>query len=264
MPRIQQPSPRPVSVQSTAPKSPARTPSKTAEQEQPVQRGWAPKTSGVRPSSRPQVPDVATGARAFVEAMIVGQKAMSQVDMVKASIQQNNALEGLVKNTGAELAEQLRFRGDEKGAAKVEKDLASFMKGLKAPQPYHLDRERGTMAALEDNGARAEKLQFKLAELANGLAKANKEPAGEYQAAYNAQARGSLVEAEARFVAALGEAYVNGNGDGKVLDGAMKFLKALPRQIDAKIENRGGSLEPLERDGGAASALTKYIQTNLN
>jgi hypothetical protein len=39
---------------------------------------------------------------------------------------------------------------------------------------------------------------------------------------------------------------------------ARKHLKALPKNVDSKIENRGGSLEPLERAGGAARALNEF------
>ena len=39
---------------------------------------------------------------------------------------------------------------------------------------------------------------------------------------------------------------------------AQTFFKALPKNVDSKIENRGGSLEPLERAGGAARALNEF------
>lgn len=44
------------------------------------------------------------------------------------------------------------------------------------------------------------------------------------------------------------------SGTTKVID-AQTFFKVFPRNVDSQIESRGGSMEPLERAGGTATAL---------
>lgn len=259
MPRIQSPA-RPA-VTAPAARAEAKKPAAAAAQQQEVSKGWGPKAAGVGRPSRPQIPDVATNARAVVESMVAGNKAMSQMEIVASTVQHNQAAEGMVKDLGAELAAQYRDRGNEKAAAKVEKDLSKFLKDLPPVKGYYVDPDRGSMAAVEDNGERSEKLNFKIAEFANSLDKVNAEPAGEYQQAYNAHARGNLAATEARFVGALGEALVN--GDEKGAEKALAFLKALPKKVDAQIESRGGTMEPLERSGGAQAALQAYMDKSL-
>lgn len=260
MPRIQ--SPARTAVTAPTARTEAKKPAAAAPQQQEVSKGWGPKAAGVGRPARPQVPDVATNARAVVESMVAGNKAMSQMEIVASTVQHNKAAEGMVKDLASELASQYRDRGNEKAAAKVEKDVAKFLKDLPPVKGYYVDPDRGSMAAVEDNGERSEKLNFKIAEFANALDKVNAEPAGDFQHAYNSHARGTLAATEARFVGALGEALVNGDGDAA--EKALAFLKALPKKVDAQIESRGGSMEPLERAGGAQAALQKYIDATLN
>lgn len=260
MSRIQN-APRPAVAAATTRPEPKKAAAATTQQAE-VSKGWGPKATGAvgRPS-RPPVPDVAANARGVVESMVAGNKAMNQMAIVASTVQHNKAAEAMVKHLALELAQQYRDRGNETAAAKVEKDLASFTKDLGPVKGYYVDPDRGSMAAVEDNGERSEKLNFKLQELANKLDEVNAEPAGEFQQAYNSHARGQLASAEARLVGALGEALVNG-GEG-VAEKALAFLKKLPTQVDAQIESRGGSMEPLERAGGAQAAIQKFIETNL-
>lgn len=256
-------------IQSNRPVAAARTETaaKPAAQQAPakaeVSKGWAPKAAGaVGRASAAKVPDVAAHARAVVESFVAGNKAMTQVDIVGSTVQHNKAAEAMVQTLATELASQYRDRGNEKAAAKVEKDLASFTRSLGPVKGYYVDPDRGSMAAVEDNGVRSEKLNFKMQELANKLDQVNAEPAGEHQQAYNRHAGGTLISAEAKLLGALGEAMVN--GDSNVAEKTLSFLKALPKKVDSQIESRGGSMEPLERAGGAARAINDFVAKNLN
>ena len=64
---------------------------------------------------------------------------------------------------------------------------------------------------------------------------------------------------EARFALAFQKAY-NEAGDDAVITKAQTFFKALPKNVDSQIESRGGSLEPLERAGGTATALADFAK----
>ena len=92
---------------------------------------------------------------------------------------------------------------------------------------------------------------------AKQLGQVNKEPAGEYQQAYNRQAGGDAVMQEARFAIAFKKAY---DKDEKVGAQVETFFKGLPKKIDSQIESRGGSMEPLERAGGTATALAEMTK----
>jgi hypothetical protein len=254
--KIQNGSPiaRPTQVASrpveTAPKP------KATEQAQ-VNKGWAPKASGVSAAKAPKYPEVATDAKAFVDAYKSASKAMSQMDMVEGSVTINNAADKLLKSTMNELASQYADRGQDAKSDAVLKDLEKFMKHLGPAKHYRLDPDRGTMASLEDNGDRMTKLMGKLTSVANELGKVNKEPAGDFQQAYNRNAGGEAVMQEARFAVAFEKAY---NKDEAVLGQAEAFFKTLPKKIDSQIESRGGTMEPLERAGGTATALAEMTK----
>lgn len=256
MAKIQSGSPiaRPTQVASrpieTAPK-----PKATAQAQ--VNKGWAPSTSGVSTAKAPKYPEVASDAKAFVDAHKQAGKAMNQMDMVAGSVTINNAADKVLKNTMQELASQLADRGQDTKADAVLKDLEKFMAKLGPPKQYRMDPERGTMASLEDNGDRLDKVMAKLTSAANELGKVNKEPSADNQQAYNRSAGGDAVMQEARFVVAFDKA---ANKDEKVVGQAEAFFKTLPKKIDSQIESRGGSMEPLERAGGTATALAEMTK----
>ncbi len=223
-----------------------------------VSKGWAAKTGTVA-AKAPRYPEVATTAKAFVDAYAKGSKAISQMDMVASSQGTNKAADALLTRVATELASQLSDRGQDAAGAKVLKDLDGFMKKVGPAKSYYVDPERGSMASLEDNGDRMTKVMNQLARLSAQLGKVNAEPAGEYQQAYNRQAGGMLVQAEADFAGAFMKAY-DVNADDAVITKAQTFFKALPRNVDSQVESRGGTLEPLERAGGAATALNDFAK----
>lgn len=252
MPKIQNVSTpvtaRAASTTQAAPKKPAAKPAQAAQTQA---AGWGAKTT--------KYPEVATTAKAFVDAYAAGAKAMTQFDMVESSVGTNKAADAMLRHVAGELASQLGDRGKDAAGAKVLKDLDAFFKKTGPAQHYHLDPERGTMAALEDNGDRMTKVLGQLEKLAAQLEKVNAEPAGETQQAYNRSAGGDAVLQEARFALAFQKAY-NEAGDDAVITKAQTFFKALPKNVDSQIESRGGSLEPLERAGGTATALADFAK----
>jgi hypothetical protein len=239
---------------------PASAPKATAQastSQGTVKAGWSP---GAGKAAR--APAVAPEVTELLNAYKSAGKAMNQMDMVSGSVDINNKADALLKRVGAELASQLSDRGQEAKGDKVLKDLDTFFKDAGPARGYRMDPERGTMASLEDNGFRMTKVMGKLSQLADQLDKVNKEPAGEWQQAMNRSAGGEAVEQQARFALAFEKAYHGDKGE-KALSSAVAFLKALPAKIDAGIESRGGSLEPLERAGGTAAALEAFAK-NLN
>jgi hypothetical protein len=218
----------------------------------PAKAGWTPGAGKAAraPAVAPEVTDLALAFKA-------AGMALSQMDMVAGSVNINNKADALLMKTATELGAQLQDRGMDAKAVKVVKDLAKFFTQVGPAKGYRMDPERGTMASLEDNGDRLTKVMKKLGELANQLDRVNQKPVAEGQQLYNRQAYGESVEQQARLAIALEEATQQPNGDQKV-SSAIAFLKALPAKIDASIESRGGSLEPLERWGGTASALEQF------
>jgi hypothetical protein len=256
MPRIQKSS-MPVTVpnanaqQTTAPRKPAASTSQAS-----VKQGW---TAGVgSATAKPKYPEVATTAKNFVDAYAAGNKAMTQVEMVNSSINCNKAADAMLTLLATELSSQYADRGQDAKGAKVQKDLATFFNKVGQPKAYRLDPERGTMASLEDNGARMEKVLAQLQKLSAELGKVNAEPAGEYQQAYNRSAGGDFVKAQADFALKFQKRYSESGADDAVIKKAQTFFKALPKNVDSQVQSRGGSLEPLERAGGAARLINEF------
>lgn len=257
MPKIQNAS---TPVIRTPKQAPVATPKKPAAEPAKVNGGWAAKTGAVSAPKAQKYPEVATAAKNFVDAYAVANKATNQMAMVEGSVGCANAGDALLKRATEELASQLSDRGQDKAAAKVTKDMDAFFKKIGPPKHYRLDPERGTMASLEDNGERMTKVLAQMAKVSAELGKVNKEPAGEYQQAYNRSAGGDEVKAEVDFALKFQKAY-NEGGDDAVIKKAQTFFKALPKNVDSQVESRGGSLEPLERAGGAATALNDFAKT---
>lgn len=248
-------------AQRSTPKAPAAAPKKPAAQAQTqAKQGWGAKAAtGVTMAPRAQkYPEVATDAKKFVDAYAVGSKAMTQVEMVNSSIGTNKAADQLLKSAVSELASQYADRGMDAKGEKALKDLDAFFKKIGPTVPYHLDAERGTMAALEDNGDRMTKVLGQLAKVSAELGKVNKEPSGENQFAYNRSAGGDLVKAEVDFALSFQKKYNESGADDAVIKKAQTFFKALPKNVDSQVESRGGSMEPLERAGGAAKFLNDF------
>ena len=214
--------------------------------------GWTPGAGG-----KAKPPAVAPEITELVGAYKKAEKAMSQMDMVAGSVEINNAADKLLKRVATELATQYDDRDLGTSAEQVVLEMEKFFRDVGPARGYRMDPERGTMASLEDNGARMDKVLGKLKEMTERLHAVNKEPNGDHQQALNRSAFGESVEQQGRFALAFDKAYHGGNGD-KALASASAFLKALPGKIDAGIESRGGSLEPLERAGGTASALEEF------
>ena len=231
------------------------TPPQPRTPERPPERanvGWSP-VAGTRPG-RARYPEVATAAKGFVDAYANASKARSQMEMVAGSVDINHAADALLKRTAEELASQLADRGQDAKSDQVLADLDRFNTQIGPPRGYRMDPERGTMASLEDNGERMDKVMAKLASVAKELGKVNKEPIGEFQQAYNRQAAGEAIMNEALFAGAFQKAY-DKNGDDQVIKDAQTFFKGLPKKVDSQDESRGGSLEPLERSGATSAAL---------
>jgi hypothetical protein len=252
MPKIQPGTPAAVR---TARQEPAAAPKKTVAQAPQQKAGWAAKTAGTgAASAKVKYPEVATTAKAVVDANAKASKAMSQMDMVAGSVEINKATDGVLKRTMQELSSQLADRGQDQKADAVLKDMDAFFKQVGGAKGYYVDPDRGSMAALEDNGDRMQKVSAKLAEVAAELGKVNAEPSADNQQAYNRSAGGDAVKQEALFTLAFQKAADGGNAD-KAISAAQTFFKALPKNVDSQIESRGGSMEPLERAGGTATAL---------
>lgn len=224
--------------------------------------GWGPRTNnvgGATGTTRSKYPEVATNAKGVVGAYAQGNKAISQMDMVSGSVQINKATDAVLKRTVEELSVQLADRGQDTKSAAVLADLDAFFKKVGPPKGYRVDPERGSMASLEDNGERMDKVTAKLAQVAAQLGKVNAEPSGDNQQAYNRNAGGESVRQEALFTLAFQKAANGADGD-KAISMAQTFFKALPKKIDSQIESRGGSMEPLERAGGTATALKEMSE----
>jgi len=148
--------------------------------------------------------------------------------------------------------------------AQVNKGLAPKTSGATAPRapryPEVASDAKGFVDAYQKAGKAMNELASQLADRgqdAKQLGQVNKEPAGEYQQAYNRQAGGDAVMQEARFAIAFKKAY---DKDEKVGAQVETFFKGLPKKIDSQIESRGGSMEPLERAGGTATALAEMTK----
>ncbi len=250
--------PKPPAIKSQ-PKPVATKPAQPAPTKE-LKTGWSPgaKVKGVvaEKASKPKVPQLATETADFVKANISASKKLNMMDMVAGSRDITVAAQKLYTKVAEELAWQIEDRGDAKGAAAVRQEAADFIKGLKAPQNYHLDPKRGTMGALEDNGNRTSDILKAMGHLASRLEKVNRLPAGDYQQAYNSNARGSSVAAEARLAIAFNKAFT---GDDAALEAkSLKFFKDLSTNVDRQIESRGGSMEPMERGELLTDALKKF------
>jgi len=248
----------PAAVRTTA-RAEIAAPTKATAPAAQAKAGWGPKAASTSASSavsRPKYPEVATGAKGVVDAYAHASKAMSQMDMVAGSVETNKAADAVLTRTMQELSYQLADRGQDQKSEAVLADMASFFKKIGPPKGYRLDPERGTMASLEDNGDRMTKVQAKLAKVAAELGKVNAEPSGDNQQAYNRNSGGEAIRQEALFTLAFQKAADGANGDKAIAD-TQTFFKALPKKIDSQVESRGGSMEPLERSGGAATALAE-------
>jgi hypothetical protein len=263
MPKIApKPAPRTAATSNAAPAKPAKPAAAATQAATPKTWGsakpqgtWAA-AGAARPKPAPaQYPPVATNAKAFVDSYALPTN--TQVEMVASSQATNQAADALLNEVATELASQLGDRGQDAAGEKVMKDLNAFMKKLGPAKGYYVDPDRGSMAALEDNGDRQTKVMAQLGKLTAQLNKVNAEPAGENQQAYNRNAAGSAVAAEATFAMKFEKAY-NIDGDDALVKQAQSFFKALPKKVDSQVESRGGSMEWLERSGGAATALNDY------
>ncbi len=254
MTRIQSRTPA-AAARSTTAAAPKKAAASTAKAPQ-AKAGWAPKAASVSAAgkSKSALPMPAPTAKAFVDAYASGTSALSQMAMVASSQTTNQAGDAMLQHVAGELQAQLADRGLDKEADAVGQDLAKFFKSAGPIQAYHLDPDRGTMAALEDNGDRMTKVLGKIGELAAQLGKVNAEPSGENQQAYNRNAGGLSVQREAEFAVAFAHAYEK-NGDEQVIKDAQSFFKALPKKVDSQIESRGGSMAPLEFAGATGEAL---------
>ncbi|MBI5543858.1 MAG: hypothetical protein HY901_08235 [Deltaproteobacteria bacterium] len=226
---------------------------------QPSMTGSVAAPKAVAQASEPEY-SLAPNAKGLVDAHKRAESAQSQVAMVNGSVEINQAADELLRSVAEELSSQLSDRGQETKANDVMANLEKFFEKTGPARGYRLDPERGTMASLEDNGERMDKVMAQLETMVGELRKVNAEPANECQQAYNRQAYGESIAQEGVFALAFEKAYNKAPDTKAVIEKAERFFQNLPGRVESQVESQGGSMEPLERSGALARALAKQAE----